>query len=74
MIYTDFGLTVRYNGLELAEVSVPDSFKDKICGICGNYDGIAYPDNEISDVNKQPVRYNAFVLYVLLYTFVHVYT
>ncbi|XP_072039341.1 uncharacterized protein [Amphiura filiformis] len=53
VITTDFGLIVRYNGLYTAEISVPGSYKDQVCGICGNYDGNAEDANEISGLDKK---------------------
>ena len=37
VISTSFGLTVQYNGAFFA--SLCDSYANKVCGLCGNYDG-----------------------------------
>ncbi|XP_053087229.1 IgGFc-binding protein-like [Pangasianodon hypophthalmus] len=36
---TDFGLTVQYDWDQYLVVSVPESFKGKMCGMCGNFNG-----------------------------------
>ncbi|XP_033646303.1 IgGFc-binding protein-like isoform X2 [Asterias rubens] len=38
-VRTDFGLTVTYDGLYYAAVYVDPHFSNKLCGMCGNYDG-----------------------------------
>ncbi len=38
-ICADFGLTVSYEDNKKAVVNMPDSYRDKMCGICGDFDG-----------------------------------
>ena len=39
LLETDFGLTVQYDWEQYLVVMVPDSFKGKTCGLCGNFNG-----------------------------------
>uniref|UniRef100_A0A3B4EIB1 VWFD domain-containing protein n=1 Tax=Pygocentrus nattereri TaxID=42514 RepID=A0A3B4EIB1_PYGNA len=36
---TDFGLRVTYNLLYYVTVTVPSTYRNKTCGLCGNFDG-----------------------------------
>uniref|UniRef100_UPI0037E8B019 zonadhesin, like n=1 Tax=Semicossyphus pulcher TaxID=241346 RepID=UPI0037E8B019 len=38
-VSTDFGLTVRYDGNHFMDIKVIKDYEDKVCGLCGNYDG-----------------------------------
>ncbi|XP_067322389.1 IgGFc-binding protein-like [Anolis sagrei] len=42
---TKFGLGVRFDGNHFAEVSVPPAYKERLCGMCGNYNGDPRDDN-----------------------------
>ena len=42
-ITTDFGLSVTFLGYT-ATVKVPSDYENAMCGICGNYNGIAADD------------------------------
>lgn len=39
LLYTDFGLQVRYDGSHLVEVTVPSSYSGRLCGLCGEFPG-----------------------------------
>ncbi|XP_038159102.1 zonadhesin, like isoform X3 [Cyprinodon tularosa] len=43
---TPFGLRVRWDGNHYAQISVPSSYYDQMCGLCGDYDG--NPDNDFT--------------------------
>ncbi|KAM8881606.1 zonadhesin, like [Synchiropus picturatus] len=43
---TTFGLRVRWDGNHYAQITVPSSFYDQMCGLCGDYDG--NPDNDFT--------------------------
>ncbi|KAF3836691.1 hypothetical protein F7725_004155 [Dissostichus mawsoni] len=43
---TPFGLRVRWDGNHYAQISVPSSYYDQMCGLCGDYDG--KPDNDFT--------------------------
>ncbi|XP_062311020.1 IgGFc-binding protein-like, partial [Osmerus eperlanus] len=43
---TTFGLTVRWDGNHYAHISVPSSYFDQMCGLCGDYDG--NPNNDFT--------------------------
>ncbi|KAM4536429.1 zonadhesin, like [Odontesthes bonariensis] len=38
-LQTPFGLQVRWDGNHYAQISVPSSYYDQMCGLCGDYDG-----------------------------------
>lgn len=44
VIATDFGLTVKFDGSHRVEVTLPSAFGQKVCGMCGNYNGMAADD------------------------------
>ncbi|KAJ8338240.1 hypothetical protein SKAU_G00372060 [Synaphobranchus kaupii] len=48
-VQTPFGLTVRWDGNHYAHISVPSSYFDQMCGLCGDYDG--NPDNDFTKPN-----------------------
>ncbi|XP_070814330.1 zonadhesin, like [Chaetodon trifascialis] len=37
-LQTPFGLKVRWDGNHYAQISVPSSYYNQMCGLCGNYD------------------------------------
>uniref|UniRef100_A0A8C5F079 VWFD domain-containing protein n=1 Tax=Gopherus evgoodei TaxID=1825980 RepID=A0A8C5F079_9SAUR len=39
LVQTDFGLTVSYDLLYHARVTVPGNYQGQTCGLCGNYNG-----------------------------------
>ncbi|XP_073844457.1 crosveinless 2-secreting protein [Musca autumnalis] len=39
MLKTDLGLTIEWDGNNYLQVTVPSSFKNRMCGLCGNYNG-----------------------------------
>uniref|UniRef100_A0A2K6EWG7 Zonadhesin n=1 Tax=Propithecus coquereli TaxID=379532 RepID=A0A2K6EWG7_PROCO len=45
VLYTNFGLRVRYDGVHLVEVTVPSSYAGQLCGLCGNYNNNSLDDN-----------------------------
>nr|XP_059889150.1 zonadhesin [Delphinus delphis] len=45
LLYTDFGLQVRYDGNHLVEVTVPSSYAGRLCGLCGNFNNNSLDDN-----------------------------
>ncbi|XP_076416960.1 zonadhesin isoform X2 [Peromyscus maniculatus bairdii] len=45
LLYTNFGLQVRYDGKHLVEVTVPSSYTGSLCGMCGNYNNNSLDDN-----------------------------
>ncbi|XP_029944228.1 zonadhesin, like [Salarias fasciatus] len=45
-LQTTFGLRVRWDGNHYAQISVPSSYFDQMCGLCGDYDG--NPGNDFS--------------------------
>ncbi|CAM9326592.1 unnamed protein product [Bubo scandiacus] len=44
VVTTDFGLRVRFDGNHRVEVTLPSTFGQKVCGMCGNYNGMAADD------------------------------
>ncbi|KAM8953099.1 IgGFc-binding protein-like [Pelodytes ibericus] len=52
MVTTSFGLQVKYDGKSKVVVTIPDDYADKLCGICGNFNGnktddFLNPDGEL---------------------------
>ncbi|XP_061566690.1 zonadhesin, like [Cololabis saira] len=45
-LQTTFGLRVRWDGNHYAQISVPSSYYDQMCGLCGDYDG--NPNNDFA--------------------------
>ncbi|XP_057711322.1 zonadhesin, like isoform X4 [Corythoichthys intestinalis] len=45
-VQTSFGLKVRWDGNHFAQISVPSSYHDQMCGLCGDLDG--NPDNDFT--------------------------
>ncbi|XP_071187476.1 zonadhesin, like [Salvelinus alpinus] len=45
-LQTPFGLKVRWDGNHYAQISVPSSYFDQMCGLCGDYDG--NPNNDFT--------------------------
>uniref|UniRef100_A0A3P9CBA8 VWFD domain-containing protein n=1 Tax=Maylandia zebra TaxID=106582 RepID=A0A3P9CBA8_9CICH len=39
LVSTNFGLSVTYNGYSAVFISVPPNYREKICGLCGNFNG-----------------------------------
>ncbi|KAL2079742.1 hypothetical protein ACEWY4_025486 [Coilia grayii] len=46
---TDFGLIVKFDGVHHLEITVPGDYFDKVCGMCGNYNGDSSDDNLMPD-------------------------
>lgn len=44
IVQTDFGLKLLYDTQYYVEVDVPSSYKDSLCGLCGNYNGDSQDD------------------------------
>ncbi|XP_051561427.1 zonadhesin, like [Myxocyprinus asiaticus] len=42
---TDFGLIVKFDGVHHIEITVPGDYFNKVCGMCGNYNGDSSDDN-----------------------------
>uniref|UniRef100_UPI003AAC3F13 zonadhesin, like n=1 Tax=Centroberyx gerrardi TaxID=166262 RepID=UPI003AAC3F13 len=45
-LQTTFGLRVRWDGNHYAQISVPSSYYEQMCGLCGDYDG--KPNNDFT--------------------------
>ncbi|XP_071498841.1 IgGFc-binding protein-like, partial [Diadema antillarum] len=39
-ISTEFGLRVQYDGRYRAEITLPETYRNHTCGLCGTYDGL----------------------------------
>lgn len=49
MLSTTFGLQVTYDGGNDAQIQISTDWKDKVCGLCGNFDGDESNDFMLSD-------------------------
>uniref|UniRef100_A0A8U8B4S0 Uncharacterized protein n=1 Tax=Geospiza parvula TaxID=87175 RepID=A0A8U8B4S0_GEOPR len=54
MVMTDFGLRVKFDGKHRVEVTLPSTFGQKVCGMCGNYNGIAADDFQNPEGTMEP--------------------
>lgn len=44
VVTTDVGLKVKFDGSHRVEVTLPSTFGQKVCGMCGNFNGVASDD------------------------------
>ncbi|OQV22385.1 BMP-binding endothelial regulator protein [Hypsibius exemplaris] len=44
VVRTTYGLKVTWDGDSYVEISLPHEFRNKVCGLCGNYNGNATDD------------------------------
>ncbi|XP_077357683.1 IgGFc-binding protein-like isoform X3 [Festucalex cinctus] len=54
-VQTSFGLQVRWDGNHFAQISVPSSYRDQMCGLCGDLDG--NPNNDFTKPDGVLVAY-----------------
>lgn len=54
MVSTGFGLRVKFDGDHRVEVTLPSSFQEKVCGMCGNYNGDQADDFLNPDGEMEP--------------------
>lgn len=46
-VYTKDGITIKWDGDSYVEVSLPKTLMNKVCGLCGNYNGNPVDDFKI---------------------------
>uniref|UniRef100_A0A8B9KT89 Zonadhesin, like n=1 Tax=Astyanax mexicanus TaxID=7994 RepID=A0A8B9KT89_ASTMX len=51
VLSTDFGLIVQFDGVHHVEITVPGDYFNKVCGMCGNYNGNSSDDNLMPNGN-----------------------
>ncbi|NXA82099.1 ZAN protein, partial [Thryothorus ludovicianus] len=54
MVITDFGLRVKFDGKHRVEVTLPSTFGQKVCGMCGNFNGMAADDFQNPEGAMEP--------------------
>ncbi|NWV73982.1 FCGBP protein, partial [Dasyornis broadbenti] len=54
VVVTDFGLQVKFDGNHRAEITLPSIYMSKVCGICGNYNGLKADDFLNPDGEMEP--------------------
>ncbi|NXX78830.1 FCGBP protein, partial [Urocolius indicus] len=54
LLQTDFGLSIRYDLLQHVTVTVPQSYRGHLCGLCGNYNGQPGDDLLLPDGQAAP--------------------
>ncbi|XP_049307049.1 BMP-binding endothelial regulator protein [Bactrocera dorsalis] len=52
MLQTDLGLKLEWDGNNFLQVTAPIAYKKKLCGLCGNYNGIGRDDLSSRDGNN----------------------
>ncbi|XP_017477402.1 PREDICTED: BMP-binding endothelial regulator protein [Rhagoletis zephyria] len=52
LLRTDVGLNLEWDGNNFLQLTAPASFKQKLCGLCGNYNGIGRDDLTSRDGNN----------------------
>ncbi|XP_075046014.1 IgGFc-binding protein-like [Mixophyes fleayi] len=55
MVKTSFGLVVTYDLKQHVTISVPSNYRNRVCGLCGNYN-----ENAEDDLGVPPVEVNEF--------------
>ncbi|KAI7798981.1 hypothetical protein IRJ41_016048, partial [Triplophysa rosa] len=58
-ITTDFGLKVTYDMIYRVTITVPSDYGDKMCGLCGNYNGNPNDEYQLPE-GKQTTDVNTF--------------
>ncbi|XP_035683940.1 uncharacterized protein LOC118420950 [Branchiostoma floridae] len=48
---TELCVVILYNGVHEIKVEVPSNYRNRVCGLCGNYNGIQSDDKEMPDGN-----------------------
>ena len=59
-LVTDFGLRVLWDGSSSVEVRVGTDFKNKMCGLCGNYNGNTSKEDEFRNPEGMYVSWSFF--------------
>ncbi|XP_074710555.1 IgGFc-binding protein [Strix uralensis] len=54
LLQTDFGLVVHYDLLHHVTVTVPQSYRGHLCGLCGNYNGERNDDLRLPSGQQAP--------------------
>lgn len=49
-IFTDRGITIKWDGVNYIEVSLPNTYMNKVCGLCGNFNGNPTDDFKIKNI------------------------
>lgn len=44
IVSTDIGIKVLWDGISVLEVSVPSSYRGRLCGLCGNFNSLPRDD------------------------------
>ncbi|XP_055839337.1 BMP-binding endothelial regulator protein [Episyrphus balteatus] len=52
LLKTELGLQLEWDGNNFLQVQVPSSYKGKLCGLCGNFNGIGRDDLTSRDGNN----------------------
>ena len=62
-----FGLKIEWNGKYNWEVTIPGEYKDRICGLCGKWDG----DKENDFTLPDGVRSILYIIHIFLSILYH---
>eukprot|EP00061_Rhincodon_typus_P006290 g26781.t1 len=49
MLQTDFGLKLQYDGNHFVKITVPSSYNNQMCGLCGDFNGDYIDDYQKPD-------------------------
>jgi len=58
-VYTRDGITIKWDGDSYIDISLPKTFMNKVCGLCGNFNGNAADDFELPN-RIGPLSVNEF--------------
>lgn len=62
VLKTNFSLEVRWNGESTVDVLVDESFKNRTCGLCGNFNDNSADDFKTPDGTLVSIMYGTYII------------